>query len=481
MNREKDRKLGLARISAGLVIGLMMGILMCTAPAFADEDGEAMLGMELSSGDKTVEIHTTAVDGTRYFFLPSGVKDENITKEFDEAQVKEDVDYRVMQSGNITSVHFVSANPETEGMSWVHSNKNNKASGKVFVFDKDFNCVYDGNVDALKGRGNTSWAFTQKKSYQMKLKKKADILNPAEGNQKAKKWVLLANSFDPTMIRNEIIFDISRQIGLDSTPDGEPVDLYYDGEYRGTYYLCEKIEVGDGRVEIDDLEDATEEKNPELDFDAQETVTEENSLGLKTKYVTGITNPEDFSGGYLLELDNAFYSKEKSWFTLRWGDHIVCRSPEYISKEMAEYISVMVQNAFDYAQKEKAQFNEGAELSKYFDLESLAEFYLINEWFDVQDCWVSSTFMYKKKGEDVLYAGPVWDCDASMQNRWMPRRTDAWFSKGLSPNFLALPQFRQAMQDVYKNKLKPAIYGTLLTEDGQSALLPQELKERLPV
>ncbi len=72
----------------------------------------------------------------------------------------------------------------------------------------------------IRGRGNTSWD-ADKKPYKIKLDKKTDIF----GLGKNKHWVLLANAYDPTLIRDRITAWLGNEIGFEFTPTGYPVDL----------------------------------------------------------------------------------------------------------------------------------------------------------------------------------------------------------------------------------------------------------------
>ena len=78
-----------------------------------------------------------------------------------------------------------------------------------------------------------------KRPYQIKLSKKASLIDGTKGNA-SKKWVLLANYADPTLLRNSIVLNTAYELGISSTPQCRTIDLYYDGEYCGTYLLAEK-------------------------------------------------------------------------------------------------------------------------------------------------------------------------------------------------------------------------------------------------
>ena len=68
--------------------------------------------------------------------------------------------------------------------------------------------------------------------------------------------MLIANAADPTLLRNTISFDLANYLGVDGTPSCEPCDLYYNGEYRRSYLITEKVKVEKNGVNIDDLDDA---------------------------------------------------------------------------------------------------------------------------------------------------------------------------------------------------------------------------------
>ena len=113
---------------------------------------------------------------------------------------------------------------------------------------------------SIRGRGNSTWNQKEKKPFKIKLDKKEDIF----GFGKNKHWVLLANAFDPSLIRNRITFKLSEALVFEFTPQGVPVDLVIKGDrygtkYLGNYWFGENIRVDDNRLEIDELdEDDTE-------------------------------------------------------------------------------------------------------------------------------------------------------------------------------------------------------------------------------
>lgn len=145
----------------------------------------------------------------------------------------------------------------------------------------------------VKGRGNSSWGLDDKKSYTVKLDKKATLLDMS----KSKNWAIVANYEDKSLLRNTMAAYFAEAAAVPYVMQVRPVDMWIDGVYWGTYNLTEKIEIEKDRVSITDTEkpDDAEFTDPKADevgylieFDAH--VVEQNA-GLPTAW--GF-NPEDF-------------------------------------------------------------------------------------------------------------------------------------------------------------------------------------------
>ena len=165
----------------------------------------------------------------------------------------------LMKSENVRSLYYVSDDPVNFGRDYVDASKDNEeSSGMAMIINAEGEVDYDGEVKELKGRGNSTFFYFDKKPYQMKLDKKAELI---DGAGKSKKWILLANAADPTFMRNSIAFDAAEYMGIPYPCANEAIDFYFDGEYRGTYLLCEKVEVDDNRIEISNTDDLIEDAN----------------------------------------------------------------------------------------------------------------------------------------------------------------------------------------------------------------------------
>lgn len=369
----------------------------------------------------------------------------------------------VMRSAGLKSLYIVSNDPDEQGREYVEGSEDHsaKATGTMSLVNADGTVVYDGKLKQVKGRGNSTWQGA-KKPYQVKLGSSASLVT-GDNEDKSKTWVLLANYYDPSLMRNYIAYTLAKALGLSDSPDCENVDLYYDGEYRGTYLLSEKVQIGGGRVDITDLE----ELNGSLDGEALEDHPTEqgvNAYGNEYQYVTGVKEPGDISGGYLLEIDNGYYGTERSWFKSTIGS-VVVKSPEDSSQGEVRYISEYFQEAVNEGSK------TDGDLGRYFDLSSLAKSFLVQSLAKNADYMkYSSTFFYKDAGNDLIYSGPVWDFDTAYGNHKADESYDYTDPEGFGQEedsfFFYNTQFRATVQKVFAEVFAPLVESTLLSDKG---------------
>ena len=333
----------------------------------------------------------------------------------------------IMKSANVRALFYVSDDPENKGRPWVDTSKSNKAKGNMSLVGTDGAVEHSDKITEIKARGNSTFTRSDKKAYQFKLDKKVDLINNNK-NEANKKWILLANMFDATLIHNSITFRLAMDLDMPYTPNYEAVDLYFDGEYRGAYLLCEKTEVGSSRIDIDDTDKAIEDLNE--DTDAYEnpvvvtaTITSKGGVNASAnskgsyKYVDGLIEPELPDGAthhaYLLELEfTVRYPDEPTGFVTNRNQCVLTKNPEVLTKDTGAYISTFWQE-FEDAVYSTNGYNTktGKYYYEYCDLDSLVKLYLINEFSKNHDGFVSSTYFYLPADEDILYAGPVWDFD----------------------------------------------------------------------
>lgn len=370
---------------------------------------------------------------------------------------------KLMRSENIPALFLTSAD-SSKGRAWVEKDKNNKAKGSAVMTDAAGAALYDGGLKQIKGRGNSTWTYP-KKPYQIKLESAADLM---ECGEPAGTWVLLANYYDRTLLRNRITFDLAAELGLAYSPHSRPVDLYYDGEYLGSYQLSEKTELGTNRVDLNDLEADIQAANPDVtDFDALTLAQGMTNAGTPTQYADGLREPSRLTGGYLLEIDIEDRAYEEvSWFNSSLGLFLVVKSPEFATKDTMGYISTCWQSFEDAAVNGGVHPVTGFPYTDYMDRDSLVKCYLILELAMDGDAFRSSTYFYKPENEGKLYAGPVWDFDTGyglFYADYSPEEPVAGATV-LGKVLLNIPDFQKALEEETKT-LHTLIRDILLSSD----------------
>lgn len=374
------------------------------------------------------------------------------------------VSVRVMKSSAVGTVEITSKDAENEGREYVDSSKDNKTKGSMIMTTADGTVVYDGELKQIKARGNTTFYNYPKKSYQIKLADNTDIFGNGE---EGKTYVLLAGYGDATLLHDKFFKDLAAETGLEFTPSCDWVDLYYDGEYRGTYLISEKNSIGETSVDITDLEAQYEELNK--NYGKKESISEGvNSYGNKIVYTEGLTDPVDISGGYLLEINYQKLDEVNGFFTSH-GIAVNIKSPEFASKEAVKYISEFYQE-FEDALYAPDHSGYNAATGKYFyeycDLDSLVKAYLINQISVNCDAFIKSFFFYMDNG--ILKAGPVWDMEMTCGTNW----TNQISAKAtLDTRYLAdalkdIPAFMAAADEYYNNTFR-AMVEAKIAEGGE--------------
>ena len=132
-----------------------------------------------------------------------------------------------------------------------------EVAGKFSLSNCDASMMFTDVAGGLKVRGNQTagWA---KKGFRIKFNGKRNMLGLNKGNM-YKKWVLLADAKDTTLIRTAAGLYLARGVISEGdkvwSSDFTPVSVYLNDDYWGIYYLCEQKEVKAGRVQLAEPED----------------------------------------------------------------------------------------------------------------------------------------------------------------------------------------------------------------------------------
>lgn len=248
----------------------------------------------------------------------------------------------------------------------------------------------------FKVRGNTTaMTFIEKKAFTFKFEKKKDVL----GMGKGKKWALLANAFDPTLLRNYMANEFARHLDLPYTSEHRFVELFVDGVYRGCYELYEPIQEGKDRVDID-----IESNDGKKDF--------------------------------LIEYEAQRVEEDTTYFTVD-GLRFIASDPDEPDEDQLNYITDTMSSIVNTMKNGSKE-----EIEAVIDVPSFAKFYLLNEYFKTMDFDMSSVFFFYQDGK--LYAGPAWDYDMSTGN------TNANLTSSRAKNTAKSDGILQSNKNLYK-------------------------------
>ena len=360
--------------------------------------------------------------------------------------------FRVMQASAIPTMYLTSSGA-AQGRDWVDASKSNAATGTMNLIGADGAPVYSGELKQIKARGNSTFTYAEKKSYQIKLAEPSDLLGKQE---QVKTWVLLASYFDATQMHDKLIKDLAAELGLAYTASCDWVNLYYDGEYRGVYLLSEKNSVGATSVAITDMEQAYEQLNEGYGTDMT-TALAKNSYGQQYQYTKDLKEPENITGGYLIELNHEMWD-EVSGFKTRQGVAFNVKSPEWCGDSAMKYISEYYQAFEDavYATDDTGAYTgyntgTGKYFYEYVDMDSLVKVFLLQELALNCDGFISSVYFYKD-ADGMMYAGPIWDQDMTFGTGWNKTNgAEIVDYHYLAEALIRIPAFESAVKEYYTN------------------------------
>ncbi len=245
-------------------------------------------------------------------------------------------------------------------------------------------------VIKIRGRGHSTWKL-DKKPYQIKFEEKTSVM----GMKEAKRYILLANYSDKTLMRNHIAFTMAETLNhLIFVPHTKPVDVYLNGTYIGVYGIGEKVEVRKGRIEME----------------------MGNEFSADTGYLLEVGGFDDEDDGYVFNTDCL--------------KDVVVKTPEYevINREQEQYIE-------DYVKKAEQAVKNLSGYEEYIDISSLIDWFILHELtYNLDCCFNRSCYLVKPAG-GKLQMGPPWDFDVAFGNYIYDNPNyDGWASVGSSDN-----------------------------------------------
>lgn len=240
-------------------------------------------------------------------------------------------------------------------------------------FELDGAGVWDNiRVDSMqiRGRGNSSWSnsTTSKNPYRLKFNSK---IKPF-GLTKGKNWVLLANKQTGSMTTNAIAMKLADMVGSEACNHIIPVELYINGDYRGSYNFTEKVGFANNSINLDDETNAC-----------------------------------------LLELDS-YYDEAYKFRDASYNLYVNVKEPDFSDPQTITNLSMSdIQESFNYM---TAALKRGKEYSYQIDANSIATAMFVNDFVRNTECMhPKSWYLYNEDvlADSIWKLGPVWDFDWS--------------------------------------------------------------------
>ena len=217
----------------------------------------------------------------------------------------------------------------------------------------------------IKGRGNSSWTSSGKAPYHMKFETAIKVL----GLKKGKHWNLIANAQNHSMTSNAVAMKMAQLVETAGFNHEIPVELYLNGEYRGSYNLTEKVGLANNSIDLPDESYAT-----------------------------------------LLELDS-YYDETYKFRDNTFNLPVNIKDPD-LSDATTKVTQEFIEMAFNRA---TAALKNREDLKYYYDLDYLARFLFVDDYSANMELFhPKSTFLYNANVLDTsspFVFGPVWDFD----------------------------------------------------------------------
>ena len=280
--------------------------------------------------------------------------------------------------------------------------------------------VIDGermHLPQIKGRGNYSWMQRKTKyPYNFKLDTKVNLLGI--DSPKTKKWTLLANVNDPSLLRNKVAYDLAHQMGIGL--DSAHTDVWLNGVYQGTYLLTPKTDsfVPDDGFLIENNNWAEEQSiaeggDPSFRLgDGTETVSAGGGGG-------GWPGGGGWGGGGWPG-GGGGSSKPTLLINIKGiGDNWLEggeETPETVTAA-AKAIRAYLEDAWAAVLATDGKNDKGKYYTDYFDLRSTAIFYVFQEFIKNLESTSAGSIFFHRDGmtdADKLLSGPAWDYDNAL-------------------------------------------------------------------
>lgn len=225
----------------------------------------------------------------------------------------------------------------------------------------------------IRGRGNSSWTDSPKKSYKIELEQKQELL----GMPRNRDWALISNFFDKSLMKNYLMYNFSRRLNAYYSPRCEFVELFLNDEYLGVYLLTETIKIGQNRV---DIPDRSTSYIVEFDIHLRE--------GEQVVY-SNVIPVNQYKNGTPFRIHNPKNATEAEL--------------NLIKEEITSFENFLI----------GIKENENNNVEEWIDVEECVKHYWVQEFSKNPDAWFHTSVFFSWVEGEPIKMGPVWDFDLS--------------------------------------------------------------------
>lgn len=259
-------------------------------------------------------------------------------------------------------------------------------------------------------RGASSYSGFDKQQYRIKFYKK-------EGETGAKnyeflgmgansEWVLNGPFLDRTLLRNRIIYQVSREL-LEWAPDSRFCEVFVNGEYKGVYLAVEPVTNGESRLRLNEFG----------------LLSGETAYVVKRDRKGTEDNPIDTYGKTAGKTLNDLYISYPT------SKNLTEIQRSWITKDVSKFEKVLYSDTFADPDKGYA---------KYIEVDNFVDYFIINEVTMNNDAGNLSTYAYKELGGKLQMT--VWDFNNAYDNyQWFTEdfteiflQTNSWYDRLLT-------------------------------------------------
>ena len=362
--------------------------------------------------------------------LPVVVIEQSGSGDFSEKKVGGTNIFGTIVGGTVVNkfVDFWVRGKDTE---WVEDDK-------MTVYNPDGSVNMVTTTCGVRLRGNSTQKLP-KKPFAVKLTAKQPIL----GMPTHKRWCLLANWLDRSMIRNLVGFETAKATtrawkagsideGMIWNPSGKSVELVIDGRHVGNYLLCEQIKIGSKRLNINDpyedlLADGKSSNFEDCGYLVEfDVMQDENYKGVTNRGITWQLKDDVLLDGYATQIGTKIQAIEDA---IKSGDF--------------------------------AAYSELIDIPSFIDQWFVVELAMNREYTEPR-----SLYSYYNGGNDKLHAGPVWDFDrGTFQNPTEAQKMGS--NRVKSYNAFLSSSSKVSKSGKYKEGQQPCLWYPLLMDDAK--------------